>query len=33
MEGFVQSLLVAALLTLAEVVIRKLWQRLRPLSA
>jgi hypothetical protein len=33
MEGFVQSLVVAALLALAELVIRKLWHRLRPLSA
>jgi len=32
MEGFVQSLIVVALLTLAELVIRDVWQRLRPLS-
>jgi hypothetical protein len=33
MEGFVQSLVVAALLAFAELVIRELWHRLRPLSA
>lgn len=33
MEGFVQSLLVAALLALAELMIRELWHRLRPSSA
>jgi hypothetical protein len=33
MEGFVQSLVVAALLALAELVFRELWHRLRPLSA
>jgi hypothetical protein len=33
MEGFVQSLVVAALLALAELVFSELWLRLRPLSA
>jgi hypothetical protein len=32
MEGFVQSLVVAALLMLAELAIKELWHRLRPLS-
>jgi len=32
MEGFVQSLIVMALLVLAELAIRELWQKLRPLS-
>jgi hypothetical protein len=32
MEGFVQSLVVAALLLLAELAIKELWQRFRPLS-
>lgn len=31
MEGFVQSLVVAALLMLAERAIKELWQRVRPL--
>jgi hypothetical protein len=32
MDGFVQSLIVVALLTLAELAIRELWQRLRALT-
>jgi hypothetical protein len=32
MEGFVQSLIVMALLVLAELAIRELWQKLHPLS-
>ncbi len=31
MEGLVQSLIVAALLMLAELAIKELWQRVRPL--
>ena len=32
MEGFVQSLVIAALVLLAELAIRELWQRLRPVT-
>ena len=32
MEGFMQSLVVAALLLLAELAIREVWQRLRRLT-